>query len=130
VNANVLAVARALTFVFIALVVCGLIFAAAGYPSITLFASIAAGALFSNHAILHTLRWAMPLFITALGVIVTFRCGYFNIGAQGQFYLGAIGASFVADRLIGGPPLLVIPLSMLAGAIGGALWALWPGLLR
>jgi ABC-type uncharacterized transport system permease subunit len=121
---------RALTFVAIALVACGLIFALAGYPSLTLFASIAQGALFSNHAIVHTLRWAMPLFITALGVIVTFRCGYFNIGAQGQFYLGAIGASFAADRLIGLSAALVIPLAMLAGAVAGALWALWPGLLR
>jgi simple sugar transport system permease protein len=95
-----------------------------------MFASIAEGAFLAPHAIVHTLRWALPLFLTALGVLITFRFGYFNIGAQGQFYCGGIAAAFVADALRDGPPLVVIALTMLAGIAGGALWALWPGLLR
>jgi len=95
-----------------------------------MFASIAQGALLAPHAIVHTLRWTMPLFVTALGVLITFRFGYFNIGAQGQFYLGAIAAGFTADALRAAPPLVVIPLTIVAGCAGGAFWALLPGLLR
>jgi simple sugar transport system permease protein len=130
VNARVLAVGRALAFVAIALVACAVVFQLAGYPSAGMFGAIVQGAFLAPHAVVHTLRWAMPLFITALGVLVAFRCGYFNIGAQGQFYCGAIAAAFVADAFGSGPPLLVIPLVIVAGIAGGALWALWPGLLR
>jgi simple sugar transport system permease protein len=130
VNDRLLAAGRALAFVAIALAACAVVFQLAGYPSAGMFGAIVEGAFLAPHAIVHTLRWAMPLFITALGVLVAFRCGYFNIGAQGQFYGGAIAAAFVADAFGGGPPFLVIPLVVLAGVAGGALWALWPGLLR
>ncbi len=129
-NARAFAVGRALAFVAVALLACAVVFQLAGYPSAGMFAAIVEGAFIAPHAFVHTLRWAMPLFVTALGVLVAFRCGYFNIGAQGQFYCGAIAAAFVADALGAGPPLLVIPLVMIAGVAGGALWALWPGLLR
>jgi simple sugar transport system permease protein len=106
VTSRLLTVGRALAFVAIALLGCAIVFQLAGYPSAGMFGAIVAGAFIAPHAIVHTLRWAMPLFITAVGVLVAFRCGYFNIGAQGQFYFGA------------------------AGVAGGALWALWPGFLR
>jgi simple sugar transport system permease protein len=121
---------RALAFVVIALLFCAAIFTIAGYPSGGLFVAIAEGAFIAPHSIVHTVRWAMPLFVTALGVLAAFRCGYFNIGAQGQFYLGAIAAAFVADAMHGDAPVLVIPLVLLAGIAGGAFWALWPGYLR
>ena len=129
-NANLFAAGRAVVFVAVALLVCAAVFQAAGYPSANLFGAIVAGAFLSPHAIVHTLRWTIPLFITALGVLVAFRCGYFNIGAQGQFYCGAIAAAFVADALGGAAPIVAIPLVIVAGVAGGALWALWPGLLR
>jgi simple sugar transport system permease protein len=72
----------------------------------------------------------LPLFITATGVGLSFRCGFFNIGAQGQFYVGAICATFVATWLDGAPAFVLLPLAFVAGLAGGALWALWPGLLR
>jgi ABC-type uncharacterized transport system permease subunit len=121
---------NARAFVAVALLACAVVFQLAGYPSAGMFGAIVEGAFIAPHAFVHTLRWAMPLFVTALGVLVAFRCGYFNIGAQGQFYCGAIAAAFVADALGAGPPLLVIPLVIVAGVVGGALWALWPGLLR
>jgi simple sugar transport system permease protein len=130
VTAKLRAGLRALAFVALALLLCAVIFQLAGYPSGGLFVAIVEGSLAAPHAFVHTVRWAMPLFITALGVLVAFRCGYFNIGAQGQFYLGAIAAGFVADAMHGDPPVLAIPLTILAGIGGGALWALWPGLLR
>jgi simple sugar transport system permease protein len=65
-----------------------------------------------------------------VGVGISFRAGFFNIGAQGQFYVGAICAAFAAEVFKGGPAYLVIPALIIAGMLGGALWALWPGLLR
>ena len=125
-----MAVVRALVFVAIALVLCAIVFQIAGYSSAAMFSSIAEGAILSPHGFVHTLRWTMPMFVTALGVLIAFRCGYFNIGAQGQFYFGGIFAAFVADALHAGPPIVVIPLTLLAGIAGGAGWALWPGILR
>src|SRR5689334_16669413 len=95
-----------------------------------MFESIADGAFLNPGAWQDSLRWALPLFITASGVAISFRCGYFNVGAQGQFYVGAIAATFVVDGLHGAPAALVIPLTFIAGILGGAVWALWPGVLR
>jgi ABC-type uncharacterized transport system permease subunit len=130
VSAKVLRVARALAFVVIALLFCGAIFSVAGYSASDMFVSIAEGAFLAPHAIVHTLRWTIPLFITALGVLVTFRFGYFNIGAQGQFYVGSIAAALAAEGLRAASPFVAIPLIVSAGIAGGALWAFWPALLR
>ena len=122
------AVARALAFVLLALALCGFIFQIAGYSAIEMFRSIADGAFLNPNAWQGSLRWAMPLFITAC--VVSFRSGYFNVGAQGQFYIGAIGATFVVDFLNGYPAALVVPLAFVMAIVCGALWAAWPGYLR
>jgi general nucleoside transport system permease protein len=127
---RLIAVARALTFVVLALVLCGIIFEFAGYSAPLMFESIAEGAFLNPGAWQHSLRWALPLFITATGVAISFRCGYFNVGAQGQFYMGAIGATFVIDFLNGYPAALVVPLAFVMAIVCGALWAAWPGYLR
>src|SRR5580704_10296603 len=129
-QAQLIAVMRAIAFVLLALALCGVIFELGGYSAPEMFRSIADGAFLNPDAWQGSLRWAMPLFITACGVVVSFRSGYFNVGAQGQFYLGAIAATFVVDFLNGGPAVIIVPLSIVAGIAGGAAWALWPGLLR
>jgi ABC-type uncharacterized transport system permease subunit len=129
-QAQLIAVMRAIAFVLLALALCGVIFELAGYSAPEMFESIADGAFLNPDAWQGSLRWAMPLFITACGVVISFRSGYFNVGAQGQFYLGAIAATFVVDFLNGAPAAIIIPLSLVAGVAGGAIWALWPGLLR
>jgi general nucleoside transport system permease protein len=121
---------RALFFIAVALVLCAVIFSIAGYSAEAMFGSIADGAFLRNGALKHALRWGLPLFITAVGVVISFRAGYFNIGAQGQFYVGAICAAYVAEYTRGGPAMLVVPACFLAGMVGGALWSLWPGVLR
>jgi simple sugar transport system permease protein len=124
------AVARALAFVLLALALCGVIFEFAGFSALEMFQSIADGAFLNPGAWQGSLRWALPLFITATGVVISFRSGYFNVGAQGQFYVGAIAATFIVDFMNGYPAAIVVPLCFLAGVVGGSLWALWPGLLR
>ena len=85
-TSRLVAILMALVFIAIALVLRGVIFQFAGYSALSMFQSIVDGAFLRHGAALLSLRWALPLFVTAVGVSISFRCCYFNIGAQGQFY--------------------------------------------
>jgi simple sugar transport system permease protein len=74
----------------------------------------------SEFQIQQTLLNFTPLVLTGLAVGFAFRCGLFNIGGQGQFWVGAISGFYVAERLGGTKGLI---LGLLAGTLGGALWA-------
>lgn len=77
-----------------------------------------------------TMRWAMTYAIIGAGVLVSIRSGFFNIGAQGQFYAGACSAAAAGIALESWPALIAIPSILLAAIIGGTLWSLGPGILR
>jgi ABC-type uncharacterized transport system permease subunit len=74
------------------------------------------------------LAWT-PLILAAAGLVVTFAAGLWNIGVEGQLIMGAIAASWVA-RSVPGPVWVVVPAAIIAGALGGALWALLAGVLK
>ena len=67
---------------------------------------------------------ATPLILTGLGCAVAFRTGFFNIGAEGQFYMGALASAWVALNFTAVPGPLRIVCAMLAGFLFGGLWAL------
>jgi simple sugar transport system permease protein len=73
---------------------------------------------------------ATPYIFAGLAVAVAFRCSMFNIGAEGQLFIGAITATWVGYSLEGLPPVIHIPLALLAGALGGAFWGMIPGWLK
>jgi general nucleoside transport system permease protein len=80
-----------------------------------------------------TLVKATPLILTGLACAFAFRMRLWNIGAEGQFLLGAWGASAIVLLPVlpeGTPAIVVIPAMLLAGALAGALWGLIPGVLR
>lgn len=77
-----------------------------------------------------TLVRATPLILTGLAVAVAFRAGVFNIGAEGQFLVGAAAGTAVALSLRTAPSLVVIPAMLGAGAVAGAAWAGIAGVLR
>jgi len=77
-----------------------------------------------------TILNATPLIFTGLSVALGFRSGLFNIGAEGQLYVGAIFATFVGFSITGLPIYVHLPLAVLAGFLGGALWGFIPGLLK
>ena len=80
-----------------------------------------------------TLVKATPLILTGLACALAFRMRLWNIGAEGQFLLGAWGASAVVLWPIlppGTPAIVVIPAMMLAGAAAGAIWGIVPGILK
>lgn len=77
-----------------------------------------------------TMLSATPLIFTGLAVALGFQCGLFNIGAEGQLYIGAVFGTFVGFAVTGLPWFVHLPLAILAGFLGGALWGFIPGLLK
>ncbi len=73
---------------------------------------------------------ATPLIFTGLAVAFAFRCGLFNIGGEGQVYVGAFLAAYVGFTFTNLPAILLIPLTIFAAALGGAFWASIPGILK
>jgi len=73
---------------------------------------------------------ATPLIFTGLAVAFAFRCGLFNIGGEGQMYIGTFLATWVGFTFTNLPAFILIPLCILAAAAGGALWAAVPGILK
>jgi len=73
---------------------------------------------------------AIPLTLVSLGIAISFRSGILNIGAEGQIQMGVIAGAAVAIALPNMPKFLLVPLALLAGTIGGALWSFVPGYLR
>src|ERR1043165_6527679 len=79
----------------------GVLVQLSGYSAVTAFSAIQDGSFGCSYPISQTLAAAIPLAIIALGTCVAFRVQLWNIGGEGQFYMGAFGATAV--ELIGGP---------------------------
>lgn len=77
-----------------------------------------------------TLNYSAPLIFTGMAVAMAFRSGLFNIGAQGQAIMGAIGAALVGFSFEGLPQIVHLPLTLLGGLLGGAIWGAIPGVLK
>jgi len=87
------------------------------------------GSVGSMRALSETLTQASPLILAGLSVAVGFRAGLFNIGANGQMLVGGMFAVYIGITF-DLPAPIHLPLAILAGAIGGALWGFIPGLLK
>ncbi len=73
---------------------------------------------------------ATPYIFAGLSVALGFRAGLFNIGAEGQFFIGALCSAFVGYSIKGLPMIIHLPLALLAGAFGGGVWGMIPGYLK
>jgi ABC-type uncharacterized transport system permease subunit len=105
--------------------------AASGYDASSALLAMYHGAFGTPDAVLSALLpRAIPLIIIGLGIGVSFRAGALNIGAEGQFYAGAIAATWVGLSLGAWPRLIAVPLVLAAGLVAGCLWALAPAVLR
>lgn len=82
------------------------------------------------YPITESLTASTPYIFAGLGVALGFRAGLFNIGAEGQFFMGSLGAAFVGYSLIGWPWYLHLPLAILGGFAVGAIWGAIPGWLK
>lgn len=84
----------------------------------------------SINPILESLVAATPYIFAGLSVAIGFRSGLFNIGVEGQLFMGAAAATFVGYAVKGLPAVIHLPLALIAGAAGGALWGFIPGWLK
>lgn len=89
-----------------------------------------AGLLKAIYPFTESLVTSTPYIFAGLAVAVGFRCGLFNIGAEGQFFIGALCSAYVGYSLVGLPAYIHLPLALLAGALGGAIWGMIPGYLK
>jgi simple sugar transport system permease protein len=100
-----------------------------GSDPITAIKAIADGSVSSSYALSSSIEKAVPRLLAALGIALALRAGLYNIGAEGQIYIGGIAAAWVA--VMGpftGPGALI--LALLAAFVAGGLWGAIPGVLR
>ncbi|MFN0154731.1 MAG: ABC transporter permease [Gaiella sp.] len=114
----------------VAVLAMALLLVATSHPPVETFRKLLDAAFFADAALTNTLIAATPLAFTGLAAALAFRMRLFNIGGEGQLYLGAIGAA-AAALVLGGAPTVVHVLGMVAaGALCGAAWGAIPGVLR
>ncbi len=114
-------------------VLCGLVFAGVlllipGNNPIALYGVIFQSAFGSAYGLSETVVEMIPLSLCALGVSLAFRMKLWNIGAEGQFYMGAFGATYFALFFPNLPKIALLPLMFLAGAVCGGIWGLIPAI--
>lgn len=94
------------------------------------YAALVAGSVGSFNAIVSTLVNSAPLLLGGLSVGLAFKAGLFNIGATGQFLMGALGAVIVGVNLREDPAVIAIPAALAAGMLAGAVYGFIPGILK
>jgi len=116
--------------ILFALVATAIVMAFLGYNPMEIYGKIISGSLTSVYRLQATINKAIPLVVLSLGVAVAFKMKFWNIGAEGQLYMGAFGAALVALHCKGLPAGIMLPLMMLSAIFFGGLWALIPAILK
>lgn len=101
-----------------------------GYNVLEVYSYLIRGSLGSVSALSSTIRWTTVFLLCGIASGIAFKGGMFNMGTEGQLYMGAISATLVGIYCKGLPAIAHIPLCMLAGMVAGAIWASIPALLR
>jgi simple sugar transport system permease protein len=114
----------------LALIVAGLVVLSTGQDPIEAVSAIVDGAVGSGEGIGYTLYYATDMIFTGLAVALAFHCGLFNIGAEGQAYLGGLGVALVCLYLDWLPFWAILPLAILGAAAFGAAFAFVPAWLQ
>ncbi len=97
---------------------------------LTAYRGLFLGAFGGRQPIANTLVEATPYILAGLAVALAFKCGLFNIGAEGQLFIGALASVTVGFSITGLPAIIHLPLALAAGALAGGLWGAIPGYLR
>ncbi len=113
-----------------ALIVGAILILIAGANPIAAYTALFQESLFDYFGFGNTLTKMTPLLFASLGVLVALRGGQFNIGGEGQIYLGALGSTLIGLYVQGLPAFIHIPLGLLVGFLFGAVWGWIPGYLK
>lgn len=114
--------------VVLALVIGGIVIAAAGKDPFTAYSSMLEGSL-TGRGLANTFQRAIPIVGMAMALAIAFRAGVFNLGAEGQMILGGLTGTLVALYLPG-PGFLVMVAALVAAVLGGALWGVLSAFLQ
>lgn len=116
--------------VLVALALGGLVMQFSGANPFEAYGALIDGALIGKRAIAETLIYSAPLILGGLAFALSYRAGLFNIGIEGQLITGGFIAGLVGAWDLGLPGPVYVPLALLSGAIGGAIWGFIPGILK
>lgn len=101
-----------------------------GYDPVTSMERLATGSFGTTFLASETFVLMAPLLLAALAFLVGFRARFYNIGVEGQLYIGALSAYLVGSQLGGIPSPVAIPIVLLASVAGGTLWLALPLIMR
>jgi simple sugar transport system permease protein len=122
--------ARPLIGILLGLLAGAGLIALSGVNPLVAYAAMLKGAFGSPYSIANLLVRSSPLLLAGVGVAIGIKAGLWNVGAEGYMYMGAIGAGAVGILPLPLPPLVHIPLAILAGAAAAGIWGLLPAYLR
>lgn len=125
-----ISVGGSIVAIAIALLLGAVVMAASGADPVEAYKALWNGAFVGKRSVAETLVYSAPLILAGLGFAISARVGLFNIGIEGQLITGGFIAALVGAWDLGLPSVLYVPLALLAGAIGGAVWGFIPGYLK
>mgnify|MGYP002777061599 CR=1 FL=1 len=114
----------------LALLLGGILLQWSGANPIQAYRVMFMGAFGGFRQLTETLLKATPLLIIGLGMTIAFRCRVWNIGAEGQYFIGALCGSVIALTFPNWSAGVLIPLMLIAGTLGGAMWSAIAGILH
>lgn len=130
-NVSVLRAGLAPIFAILAaFALCSVLIMWAGAPVFKAYFLLLKGSVGSRFALTETITRSIPLMFTGLAVAIAFRAKFYNIGAEGQLYCGALAATYFGTGLVVLPTILMIPFLMTMGALAGGLILIIPVLLK
>ena len=115
---------------FIALLLGAVMMLVLGANPVTGYVALVTGAFGGSYALSSTAIQAVPLLLVGVGICIAFRANVFNIGGEGQIAMGGLAGAATALALPDLPSPVLIPLVLLAGAGGGAIWGAIPGVFK
>ncbi len=115
-----------LTFILL----CLAFFLLNGHPAWEMFSEMVKGAFGDGYALGETLVKTAPILLCALSVALPARLGLISVGSEGQFYLGAMAGTYIVVNFTDAPAWQLMPMMLIASALGGAFWGSVPGLLK
>ncbi len=118
------------TAVLATMLICSALIVWAGAPVLGSWLLMLKGAVGSQFALTETFTRSTPLIFTGLATAVAFRSKFYNIGAEGQLYCGALAVTFFGTGLVALPPLLMVPLLLIVAAMAGGAALIIPVLLK
>lgn len=116
--------------ILLAFVVAGIFLAILGYEPLSVFGSMIKGSFGSIYRVRQTIIRAIPLVIASIGISVAFKMLFWNIGGEGQIFMGALGAALVALNMPNLSKPVLLLLMLVASIVLGGLWALLSGILK